>query len=128
MTDDDKLLQINRIRHFDGNEEYMVEWENRDLGARFMDYLRSQDTPVVVELKVDVFPDTELGGYYREHVRTRLQVKKVKTMDVTFYTSPPPEFEGHENKEEYWYTNPVTRRVLIWGVFIAGLFLGMLVR
>ena len=127
MADDYKLLQINRIRRFDGNEEYMVERENRDLGAKFMDYLRSQDTPVVVELKVDVFPDADLGGYYCEHVHTRLWVKKVKTMDVTLYTSPLPEFEGHENKEEYWYTNPVIRRVLIWGIFIVGLFLGMII-
>lgn len=128
MSDtDDKLLQINRIRYSHGNEEYMLKLENRDLGAKFMEYLRSQDTPVVVELKVDVFPATELGVYY-ENVRTRLQVKKVKTMDVPFYASPLSEFEKNENKEEYWYTNPVARRILIWGVFIVGLFLGMLVR
>lgn len=123
MADDDKLLQINRIRHFDGNEEYMVEWENRDLGARFMDYLRSQDTPVVVELKVDVFPDTELGGYYREHVRTRLEVKKVKTMDVTFYTLPPPEFERHEIEKKDGLSQATIGAILLLGGFAVALLI-----
>ena len=64
---------MNRIRRFDGYEEYMVERENRDLGAKFMDYLRSQDTPVVVELKVDVFcmprivVNKDTGGTYLEY-------------------------------------------------------------
>ena len=31
MADDDKLLQISRIQHFDGNEEYMVERENQTM-------------------------------------------------------------------------------------------------
>ena len=105
-------------------EAYMEDIENVKLGAEFMKLLRNEDSPLVVRLVINKYRGIETPPLY--HIRTSLEFSRVKTMDVTFYTSSLPEF-GHENKEEYWYTNPVTRRILIWGVFIVGLFLGILV-
>lgn len=76
-------LSIDRVLDPRIPERRMEDMENIELGRKLIETLRTSDSPLAVQLVVDKYLGIESPP--RHHIRTSLEVTKVKSMDVTLY-------------------------------------------